>query len=587
MKMKAVRMLFTLAVTAVLAMVSGACSSDDNLVDNGAADGATAARGVTVTVGAGIADDAATRSAVVNGTDAVTGKTTRTLTFTTGDKLYVYCKINNKNYKAGMLSMLGEPTNDGKKATFSGVMTAYEKGDGLNSKYYPNPYYDFGEDPLNGTTATLIHDGMKSYEESEEDYDYGISNKGVISFDQNSASDVETLMTKWLKVTGDYVSGSGYTLTAGAIFNCTFTGLEAGTGYDLHLWYPVGGGYYSGGTYCEFTTDENGTATVAFAPVYTDNMSWEIDILKSNNTVGTISLGERAFEAGKIYNVSRHWTGEAFSKTIDLSTINHDLLVGSGMTLTGTLATPVKISIADGATVTLNGVTIDGKTFSGGNYWNIRWSGLTCLGNANIVLADNSVNTVTCFDDLAGIEAGPDGTTLTISGGTDENAGKLTAEGMAGAGIGGWFDGFEEVKFGNLIINGGDITAKSLYGAGIGSGQDGTCGDITINAYKVWAENTAIGAAIGCGYRGNCGDITISAPDGFSGLTAKKEEAHRPIGLFDDSGNYNCGKITLFGTVIYDPDPESGKYDPDYNLDCFEVNFSGSDNYTWIFKPYV
>ena len=42
MKMKAIRMLGTLAMTAAVAMVVGACSSDDNLVDNGAADGATA-----------------------------------------------------------------------------------------------------------------------------------------------------------------------------------------------------------------------------------------------------------------------------------------------------------------------------------------------------------------------------------------------------------------------------------------------------------------------------------------------------------------------------------------------------------------
>ena len=151
MKMKAIRMLGTLAMTAAVAMVVGACSSDDNLVDNGAADGATAARSVTVTVGAGIADDAATRSAVVNGTDAETGKPTRTLKFTPGDKLYVYGEINNIEYKSGMLKMVGEPTNDGMNATFSGEMTAYTKVDNL---FIQNDYYDFGEDPLDGTTAT-------------------------------------------------------------------------------------------------------------------------------------------------------------------------------------------------------------------------------------------------------------------------------------------------------------------------------------------------------------------------------------------------------------------------------------------------
>ena len=594
------RMLGTLAVTAAVAMVFGACSSEDNMVaDNGATDGSTAVRGVTVTVSAGIGDNtdptpappldgrgvagAVTRSAVVTGTDAETGKTTRTLKFTSGDKLYVYCKISNSQYKAGMLTMVGEPTNDGKNATFTGKMAAYKKSN--KSLFYPNNNYDFGDDPLEGTTATLVHEGMKSKEESEEDYDYALENDGYIKFDQNSASDVETLMTKCLQVTGDYVSGSGYTLTAGAIFNCTFTGLEAETEYILRLHYPLGNGYYSGTTYCDFTTDENGTGTVAFAPDYTNENAWEIRISKYENNaitnVGSFDLGTRAFEAGKIYNVRRHWNGEAFEKTIPLETLTSDIIVPNGYTLTGTLTTPVKISIADGATVTLDGVTIDGKTLNSEDSWNILWSGLTCLGNANIVLADNSVNTVTYFNDPAGILVGPEGTTLTISGGTNENAGKLTAEGKGGAGIGGWGDG---KICGNIIINGGDITAISKFGAGIGSSMNGTCGDITINAYKVWAENTVYGAGIGCGQNGNCGDITISAPDGFSGLTAKKIVAHRPIGLYADWGNYYCGKITLFGIVIYDPnDTENGK---DYNLDSSEVDFSRSDNDTWIFKPF-
>ena len=565
MKMKAIRMLGKLAMTAAVAMVVGACSSDDNLVDNGADNGSTAARSVTVTVGAGIADDAATRSAVVNGTDAQTGKPTHTLKFTAGDKLYVHCKINYNNYKSGMLTMVGEPTNDGKNATFSGEMTAYKK----DIVFIENDDYDFGEDPLDGTTATLVHEGMKSTEESEEDADYYFNiDGGKIYFSKTYANDVETLMTKRLQVTGDYVSGSGYTLTAGAIFNCTFTGLEAETDYLLRLHYPVGNGYYSGTTYCEFTTDKNGTGTGAFTPVYTDNMSWEIDILKSNNTVGIIDLGTRAFEAGKIYNVSRHWTGTAFSKTIDLATIAHHLLVGSGMTLTGELKSKVKISIANGATVTLAGVTIDEE-----DSWEYNWAGLTCLGNANIVL--NGENTVTTFsDDYPGIQAGPEGTKLTISG-----SGKLTAKGKNnGAGIGGGI-----LNCGDITISGGTVTASSLSGAGIGSGYIGTCGAITITGCTVTATNNEKGAAIGCGEDGHCGDITIDkGKKNYINVKAETVDEAKPIGL--SSHNSQCGKITIGGCNLYEPGDDY--YYDIRSLDGFGLKVNESEDKVWYVKSF-
>ena len=610
---KTLRMLGSLTIAAALATVLGACSSDDSLVDNSAADGTTAARGVTVTVGAGIGDntdptpappldgrgvagavtrsaealdastrsaealDAVTRSAVVSGTDAQSGKTTRTLTFTTGDRLYVYKKCYNGNeygYVAGMLTMDGDPTNDGKNATFTGEVKAY----------YYNGYemaYNFGADPLDGTTATLVHNGLSAYDYSFFD--------GDIEFDYSYANDLETLMTNWLKVTGNYAEG-GYTLASNeAIINCTVTGLAASKGYQCSLYAEDG----SVGSF-PFTTDADGNGCIAFSTVYKPGEhNWELKFKEVNNQMvveegednnyfASISLGHGTLDEGKIYNVSRHWTGTVFSKTIDLATIAHHLLVGSGMTLTGELKSKVKISIANGATVTLAGVTIDGKTLNYNNSWDYKWSGLTCLGNANIVLADGTVNTVIYFSpEYAGIEAGPEGTTLTISGGTGTNAGKLTAEGHAGAGIGGALYG----TCGNIIINGGDITATGVVGAGIGGSYSGTFGDITISAYKVMAESTGTGVGIGCGQDGNCGDITISAGDGFVSLSAKKTTAYRPIGLSLKEGYY-CGKITLFGTVIYDPnDTENGKNDKDYYCDGVGMNCE-IDFDTWIFKPY-
>ena len=73
----------------------------------------------------------------------------------------------------------------------------------------------------------------------------------------------------------------------------------------------------------------------------------------------------------------------------------------------------MKISIADGATVTLDGVTINGE-----NSLDYKWAGITCEGDATIILKDGSTNTVKGFyEDYPGIHV-PSEMTLTIKGET-------------------------------------------------------------------------------------------------------------------------------------------------------------------------
>ena len=570
-------MLGTLAVMAAVAMVFGACSSEDNLVveDNGVTTEEPAAtQGVTVTVSAGIGDktdntgntdptptptldgrgvagavtrsaealEAVTRSAVVNGTDAQTGKPTHTLKFTSGDRLYVYKKINN-GYVAGMLEMVGEPTNDGKDATFRGELTT--SGVLL-------PATD--EDLLTGTTATLIHEGMKSIDDDPDDYDYGFY-KGIIYFNDGYAKDLETLMTKRLKVTGEYDNG-GYTLAASdrdAIFNCTFTGLKAEEKYELSLQYErepntdmVVLFNYS------FTTDASGNGTIAFSSMEVGEQSWEINIKE----VGIIKLygptvGTRELEAGKIYNVRRWWNGTAFASPTNLADITTDHVAQNGEILTGTLGAAHKISIADGATVMLAGVTIDGNTLGG---WE-PLAGINCVGDATIILADGTTNTVTNFYHNYPCIHVPEGKTLTIRGGS-EGTGKLIAENpVSGAGIGGGND----ISCGNIVIEGGDIVATGGYFvAGIGAGYNSSCGNITITGGKVTATGGDNAAGIGCGMgndeqkRSVCGAISIGRGEGFVSVTAIKGEiAERPIGI-TYSEYSSCGIIKFNGCTIYD-----------------------------------
>ena len=93
---------------------------------------------------------------------------------------------------------------------------------------------------------------------------------------------------------------------------------------------------------------------------------------------------------------------------VDLSTLTSDYVAQNGDVLTGKLGTPVKISIDDGANITLKNATIEGSHDK-------EFAGITCLGDATITLeGDNEIcgNAAT----YPGIMPGPSGTTLTIKG---------------------------------------------------------------------------------------------------------------------------------------------------------------------------
>ena len=158
--------------------------------------------------------------------------------------------------------------------------------------------------------------------------------------------------------------------------------------------------------------------------------------------------------------------------TVDLSTnTDWNYEAKDGDVLTGTLGKDVKISIASGATVTLDGVTINGNN-------TIRNAGIECVGNATIILKSN--NTVKGFyENYPGIRVLKD-CTLTIKG-----DGSLTASSNGyGAGIGGGRD----MPSGNIVIEGGTISATGGEdAAGIGSGYNAVCGNITIKGGNITA----------------------------------------------------------------------------------------------------
>lgn len=206
----------------------------------------------------------------------------------------------------------------------------------------------------------------------------------------------------------------------------------------------------------------------------------------------------------------------------------------NGMTITGTLSANVKISIDPGATVTLNNATIDGISINNDNSNSYKWAGITCNGDATIILNGN--NSVAAFYGSSGIYI-PSGSTLTIQG-----PGSLTANGRGTgcAGIGGKYTG----DYGNIRIEGGTITASGgAAGAGIGSGAGGNGGDIIITGGQITATGGDGGCGIGSGQQGSCGDITISGGtiNATGGTTAAG------IGA---SINGHCGHILINGGTV-------------------------------------
>ena len=220
---------------------------------------------------------------------------------------------------------------------------------------------------------------------------------------------------------------------------------------------------------------------------------------------------------------------------LDLATVTANTTVEDGYTIINTLAGNYKISIAGSATVTLKDVTINGT-----DNINYDWAGITCEGDATIILSGS--NTVKGFDSYyPGINV-PEGSTVTIRGDGSLNA---SSNGY-GAGIGG---GNNNSKCGNITIESGTIIATGgveATGIGSGSGGDGACGNITITGGNVTAMGGDFAAGIGAGAASSCGNITISGGT----VTAMGGDSAAGIGSgYNTNFGSTCGDITIASGV--------------------------------------
>ena len=183
-----------------------------------------------------------------------------------------------------------------------------------------------------------------------------------------------------------------------------------------------------------------------------------------------------------------------------LEDLTTDYVVQDGCVISG-IAGSCRLTIADKATVVLCGVDITNIP----NRFTHAYAGITCAGDATIILAEGTTNKVMGgYENYPGIYV-PEGKTLTIKGsGTLESSSQ------------GW-------------------------SAGIGGGKDLACGNIVIEEGTIIAEGGANAAAIGSGWLGSCGDIVIR-PTVTRVTLIRKRGGVIAIGAGKDA---TCGKVTI------------------------------------------
>ena len=491
--MKTMKYFLSMAALALVGAMTVSCSSDDNIIDQAQQPATNAGNVEILTTTVSLGGDGATRALTSTGVK----------TFAEGETMAIYYWKNKGNDHEKAVSApltAGDITNGGKSATFTFTLDNPYKDMSVvytypaamaNADFTPN--YDALYNNQDGTLATLA-----------SNFDF-CTRSGAWSGDNLPSV---TLVNQLAILAINLKNSTGASDITGDI-----TGMTISDGTNT---YAVSRSAAAGPIYVAIRPTSDATITVT-ATDGTKNY--------------TKTLTSKTYEAGNGYPVS--WK---MAKLTDLSSISGtEYTVQDGEVLTGTLASNVKISIADGATVTLKDVNITNL----GN--NCNWAGINCPDDATLVL--EGTNTVCAgrdgsgYNNYPGIYIAPD-KTLTIQG-----DGTLTAYSVAsypyGAGIGGGYDN----ACGNIVINGGTITAMGgQNSAGIGGGSNASCGNITINGGTVTATGGESGAGIGGGYA-SCGNITIN------GGTVTATGGANAAGI-GGGENVSCGNITISGGTV-------------------------------------
>ena len=486
---------FKLFSMAAVALMMAACSSEDIMTQQ-----EPAKQGGLVHFTATLAapTDGVMRTAyteVTSGTDAGTIK----VAWEVGDKILVMNLVDPN--KRGTVTV--KTVNSDGSATVEGVSSDFGNNGETVGLAYPSEL-DIWKD------KGITQDGTLSYIADNMDVRVGFGTLKVDGEEVTLESDVnmQSGIAIW-KLTLQNNDATPAALSASQVSIKVGDQIEAST-----------------------TTLTTATSTVYLALQPFDGKDITINAITADG-YHTYSKTGVTLEAGKYYQSTVQL---AQTHEINIADLCNDYTAQNGDILSGKLSNNVSISIADGATVTLDGVDINGN---GG--WNKGdYAGLTPLGDATIILKDGSENIVKGFyEDYPGIFAAY-GKKLTIQG-----TGKLEASSnRRGAGIGGGYN----TRCGKIEIQGGTITATGgTAGAGIGAGDgsypySSSCNDITITGGTIKATGGNGAAGIGSGSScSSCGSITIS------GGTIEATGGNGAAGIGSGSNSYYvyCSSITI------------------------------------------
>ena len=544
----------TLAIQLMVGVAFAACSSsDDSIIEQPV--NPTEPKTYTMTVQATKGDAAGTRGLSLDGN-------TLNVKWNEGEKVVVM----QDDDELGTLTATPDP-NDPTKATLTGELDELDPEEDIEFHLH-SASYDYSRQ----SGVLLSKDGENSI---EENFDYALctveaeSDKIKTSVVKDPDGDEQYDEYYLVTIEGGITLESQqaivkFTLVdkADATTPMNVTRLEVYDHYEIIFVEPVS------------------PTNALYVAVNSDGVEsdYHLKAVTAKGDVYTYDRSDVTFLCGKYYEVKVQMTKQQ-PATIDLSKLSKPYIAVNGDVLTGKLpeGVNVKISITDGATVTLQDVTIEG--------WDDErndWAGLTCEGDATIVLKD--VNSVRGFYFIQPGISVPVGKTLTISGdGTlnvQSNNSLHPYEDVYGPGIGGRINNdcgniriesgtvnaighkrspgigsSKEDICGDITITGGTVTATGGdYAAGIGAGEgfSARCGNITITGGTVTATGGQEAAGIGCGLNSHCGNITISNSASVTATKGGRAPYSVGIGYNDVVGKPTCGTITIGDTKYYD-----------------------------------
>ncbi|MBP5339329.1 MAG: hypothetical protein J6Z14_08535 [Prevotella sp.] len=327
--MKKTLRLLTMVSLAVAGTLMAGCSGSDDIIDNPQP---PTAKDNVVTV--------TTTVSLAGGGEEGGGKeggeaTTRALNPATGVKTFAkddQIAITYYSIGEGRVTTISDPITDirdgGKRAGITVTLT--NPGAGTVSYVYPaaaNEDPNFFRNNQDGTLETL----QSTFDYCSGFGDMIVRNEGIVTL---PAVELENSMAI-LAITLKDADGS-HTITS----SLNEVVIDFGSNSANYTIRPKSGS----------TTFGQDVIYVAMSPT---NLSFTVNAAFPGGDRYTKTPTQRHYYSGNIYNLGWRMTQTGY----DLSNLTHDVTLQDGNIAKGTLAGNYKVSIADGATVTLDGVT--------------------------------------------------------------------------------------------------------------------------------------------------------------------------------------------------------------------------------------